>query len=338
MHAVSLKGVQNMHAVSLKIGAAVCLGLTVGSTALAQTADNYPSRTITMVVAFPAAGTTDILARLIGQKLTDKFKQTVVVENRPGAGGNIGTAYVAKAAPDGYTIMMGTIGTQSINPSLYKKMPYDAAKDFVPITRAAMVPNLLVVNKDAPFNTLPEMMAFEKANPGKLTYGSSGNGTTLHLSGELFNLMSGSKITHIPYKGSTPAVADLMGGQISMIFDNMPSVIQQVKSGRLKALAVTSAQRNPQLPEIPTIQEIGVAGYEVWSWFGLLAPVATPKPIVDKLNATIVEIIKQPDVQAKIIELGAVPVPETSAEFGAFIAAETLKWSKVIKEANIGMD
>jgi len=327
-----------MHAFSLKIGAAILLGFTVSATTLAQTADNYPNRSITMVVAFPAAGTTDILARLIGQKLTEKFKQTVVIENRPGAGGNIGTAYVAKASPDGYTIMMGTIGTQSINPSLYKKMPYDAAKDFVPITRAAMVPNLLVVNKDAPFNTLPEMMAYEKANPGKLTYGSSGNGTTLHLSGELFNLMAGSKITHIPYKGSTPAVADLMGGQISMIFDNMPSVIQQVKSGRLKALAVTSAQRNPQLPEIPTIQEMGVAGYEVWSWFGLLAPAATPKPIVDKLNASIVEIIKQPDVQAKIIELGAVPVPETSAEFGAFIAAETLKWAKVIKEANIGMD
>lgn len=327
-----------MHEVSLKIGAAVLLGLTVCSTAVAQTADNYPNRSITMVVAFPAAGTTDILARLIGQKLTDKFKQTVVVENRPGAGGNIGTAFVAKAAPDGYTIMMGTIGTQSINPSLYKNMPYDAAKDFVPITRAAMVPNLLVVNKDAPYNTLAEMMAYGKANPGKLTYGSSGNGTTLHLSGELFNLMSGSKITHIPYKGSTPAVADLMGGQISMIFDNMPSVIQQVKSGRLKALAVTSAQRNPQLPDIPTIQEVGVTGYEVWSWFGLLAPVATPKPIVDKLNASIVEIIKQPDVQAKIIELGAVPVPETSAEFGAFIEAETLKWAKVIKEANIGMD
>ena len=327
-----------MYAVSLKIGAAVLMGFAVATGALAQSADNYPNRSITMVVAFPAAGTTDILARLIGQKLTDKFKQTVVVENRPGAGGNIGTAYVAKAAPDGYTIMMGTIGTQSINPSLYKKMPYDAAKDFVPITRAAMVPNLLVVNKDAPFNTLPEMMAYGKANPGKLTYGSSGNGTTLHLSGELFNLMSGSKITHIPYKGSTPAVADLMGGQISMIFDNMPSVIQQVKSGRLKALAVTSAQRNAQLPEIPTIQELGVAGYEVWSWFGLLAPAATPKPIVDKLNATIVDIIKQPDVQAKIIELGAVPVPETSAEFGAFIEAETLKWAKVIKEANIGMD
>jgi len=327
-----------MHAVSLNIATAILLGLTVGANALAQTADNYPNRSITMVVAFPAAGTTDILARLIGQKLTEKFKQTVVVENRPGAGGNIGTAYVAKAPPDGYTIMMGTIGTQSINPSLYKKMPYDAAKDFVPITRAAMVPNLLVVNKDAPFNTLPEMMAYEKANPGKLTYGSSGNGTTLHLSGELFNLMAGSKITHIPYKGSTPAVADLMGGQISMIFDNMPSVIQQVKSGRLKALAVTSAQRNPQLPEIPTIQELGVAGYEVWSWFGLLAPAATPKPIVDKLNASIVDIIKQSDVQAKIIELGAVPVPETSAEFGAFIEAETLKWAKVIKEANIGMD
>jgi tripartite-type tricarboxylate transporter receptor subunit TctC len=243
-----------MYLVSSKIATAILFGLTVCASALAQTADNYPNRSITMVVAFPAAGTTDILARLISQKLTEKFKQTVIVENRPGAAGNIGTAYVAKAPPDGYTIMMGTIGTQSINPSLYKKMPYDAAKDFVPITRAAMVPNLLVVNKDAPFNTFPEMMAYEKANPGKLTYGSSGNGTTLHLSGELFNLMAGTKITHIPYKGSTPAVADLLGGQISMIFDNMPSAIQQVKSGRLKALAVTSAQRNPQLPEIPTIQ------------------------------------------------------------------------------------
>lgn len=252
-----------MYLVSSKIATAILLGLTVCASALAQTADNYPNRSITMVVAFPAAGTTDILARLIGQKLTEKFKQTVIVENRPGAAGNIGTAYVAKAPPDGYTIMMGTIGTQSINPSLYKKMPYDAAKDFAPITRAAMVPNLLVVNKDAPFNTFPEMMAYEKANPGKLTYGSSGNGTTLHLSGELFNLMAGTKITHIPYKGSTPAVADLLGGQISMIFDNMPSAIQQVKSGRLKALAVTSAQRNPQLPEIPTIQELGVTGYEV---------------------------------------------------------------------------
>jgi len=325
-----------------RIGRRICLGLMAtlvsGASAVAQTADAYPNRSITMVVAFPAAGTTDILARLIGQKLTEKFKQTVVVENRPGAGGNIGTSYVAKAAPDGYTIMMGTIGTQSINPGLYKKMPYDAAKDFVPLTRAAMVPNLLVVNTSAPFNTLAEMMAYEKANPGKLTYGSSGNGTTLHLSGELFNLMSGTKITHIPYKGSTPAVADLLGGQISMIFDNMPSVIQQVKSGRLKALAVTSAQRNPQLPEVPTIQESGVAGYEVWSWFGLLAPAATPAPIVDKLNASIVEIIKQPDVQAKIIELGAVPMPETSAQFAAFIEAETLKWAKVIKESGIGMD
>ena len=324
--------------VAMKAISGLLVGLSVGGTVFAQAADSYPNRPITMVVAFPAAGTTDILARLIGQKLTEKFKQTVVVENRPGAGGNIGTAYVAKSAPDGYTITMGTIGTQAINPSLYKKMPYDAAKDFVPLTRAAMVPNMLVVNINAPYNTLAEMLAYGKAHPGQLTYGSSGNGTTLHLSGELFNLMTGAQITHIPYKGSTPAVADLLGGQISMIFDNMPSVIEQFKGGRLKALAVTSAQRIAQVPNVPTIQESGVPGYEVWSWFGLLAPAGTPEAIVEKLNASIVEIIKRPDVEAKMIELGAVPMPETSAQFGAFIAAETLKWAKVIQEAKVGFD
>ena len=321
-----------MHAVSLKIATAVLVGLTVCASAQAQTADNYPNRSITMVVAFPAAGTTDILARLIGQKLTEKFKQTVVVENRPGAGGNIGTAYVAKAPPDGYTIMMGTIGTQSINPSLYKKMPYDAAKDFVPITRAAMVPNLLVVNKDAPYNTLAEMMAFGKANPGKLTYGSSGNGTTLHLSGELFNLMSGSKITHIPYKGSTPAVADLLGGQISMIFDNMPSVIQQVKSGRLKALAVTSAQRNPQLPEIPTIQELGVAGYEVWSWFGLLAPASTPAKTKQDLHQVLSKINMSPEMSERLYTNGILFTPMSLAELDQYYQNDMRQWETFIRD------
>lgn len=304
----------------------------------AQTPDAYPSRGITIIVPFTAAGTTDILARLVGQKLGEKFDKSVVVENRPGAGGNIGTALVAKSAPDGYTLVMATIGTHAINSSLYKSMPYDAVRDFTPLTRVAMVPNVLVVNKDAPYNTVQELIAYGKANPGKLTFGSSGNGTTLHLSGELFKLRTGVPITHIPYKGSTPAIADLMGGQISMVFDNMPSVIQHIKGGRLKALAVTSSTRNAQLPDVPTIEESGVPNYEVWSWFGLLAPAGTPAAVIDRLNREIVAIIRQPDVNTRILELGSVPTPETSAEFGAFIRAETDKWARVVKEAGVAID
>ena len=304
----------------------------------AQTPDAYPSRAITIIVPFTAAGTTDILARLVAQKLSEKFDKTVVVENRPGAGGTIGTALVAKAPPDGYTLVMATIGTHAINSSLYKSMPFDAIRDFTPLTRVAMVPNVLVVNKDAPYNTVQELIAYGKANPGKLTFGSSGNGTTLHLSGELFKLRTGVQITHIPYKGSTPAIADLMGGQISMVFDNMPSVIQHIKGGRLKALGVTSSTRNAQLPDVPTIEESGVPGYEVWSWFGLLAPAGTPQAVIDKLNREIVAIIRQPDVNTRILDLGSVPTPESSAEFAAFIRAETDKWARVVKEAGVSID
>jgi tripartite-type tricarboxylate transporter receptor subunit TctC len=312
--------------------------LLLGVGAHAQTPDVYPSRGITIIVPFTAGGATDILARLVGQKLGEKFDKSVVVENRPGAGGNIGTALVAKSAPDGYTLVMATIGTHAINSSLYKNMPYDAVRDFTPLTRVAMVPNVLVVNKDAPFNTVQELIAYGKANPGKLTFGSSGNGTTLHLSGELFKLRTGVPITHIPYKGSTPAIADLLGGQISMVFDNMPSVLPHIKGGRLKALAVTSSTRNAQLPNVPTIEESGVPNYEVWSWFGLLAPAGTPDAVIDRLNREIVAIIRQPDVNARIVEMGSVPTPETSAEFGAFIRAETDKWARVVKEAGVAID
>jgi tripartite-type tricarboxylate transporter receptor subunit TctC len=314
----------------------------VAGVALAWTgaalAQAYPNKPIKFIITHAAGGLPDTVARIYAQRLSERLGQPVTVDNKPGANGMVAAQAMALAPKDGYTFMVTDGSTFSINPLISKSLSYDYKRDFVAVSLAARAPLYLAVHPKTPANNLRELIALAKAKPGTLTYGSSGNGTTLHLSGELFNLMSGSKITHIPYKGSTPAVADLMGGQISMIFDNMPSVIQQVKSGRLKALAVTSAQRNPQLPEVPTIQEVGVAGYEVWSWFGLLAPAATPQPIVDKLNASIVDIIKQPDVQAKIIELGAVPVPETSAEFGAFIEAETLKWAKVIKEANIGMD
>ncbi|QIL74165.1 tripartite tricarboxylate transporter substrate binding protein (plasmid) [Diaphorobacter sp. HDW4B] len=314
--------------------AAMLLGGVVPS-AMAEDASSFPSKPITIMVPFSAGGTTDILARLIGQKLTERWKVAVVVDNKLGAGGNIGSAQVARSTPDGYTLVMGTIGTHAINPSLYASMPYDALKDFAPITRTAMVPNVLVVNPASPFNNVKEMIDYAKANPGKLTFGSSGHGSTLQLSGELFKMMAQVDMVHVPYKGSSPAVADLLGNQITMIFDNMPSSLPHVKAGKLKALGVTSSTRVSQLPDAPTLSEAGVPGYEVMSWFGLWAPAKTPQPIVEKLNHAIVEILKSPEVQQKISEQGAVPTPETPAEFDRFIRAETDKWSKVVKAAKL---
>lgn len=301
----------------------------------AETASNYPSKPITIVVPFSSGGTTDILARLIGQKLSERWKVSVIVDNKPGAGGNIGTAQVARSEPDGYTLVMGTIGTHAINPSLYANMRYDAINDFSPITRTAMVPNALVVNANAPFNSVKDLLVYAKANPGKLTFGSSGHGSTLHMSGELLKMIAQVDITHVPYKGSSPAIADLLGNQISMIFDNMPSALPHVKSGRLKALAVTSGTRVPQLPEVPTMIEAGVPGYEVMSWFGLWAPAKTPKPIVDKINQAVVEILKSPEVVQQISDQGAIPFPETPSSFDAFIRQESEKWAKVVKAAKL---
>jgi len=319
-------------------GLAAAAALAAPGAAGAQQAGGYPNRPITIVVPFSAGGTTDILARTIGQQLGERWSVPVVVENRTGAGGNIGTATVARAAPDGYTLVLGTIGTHAINPSLYKQMPYDATRDFAPITRIAMVPNALVVNKDAPYGTVQEMIAWGKANPGKLTFGSSGHGSTLHLSGETFKLLTGVDMAHIPYKGSSPAVADLLGGQISMIFDNLPSALPHVKAGRLKALGVTSAVRVEQLPDTPTIAEAGVAGYEVVSWFGLWAPAGTPPEVVGKLNKEVVDIIRTPAMQSQIREQGALPHPETPAQFGEFIESETRKWSDVVRRANLSIE
>lgn len=301
----------------------------------AESAAQYPSKPITIVVPFTSGGTTDILARLIGQRLSDRWKVPVVVDNKPGAGGNIGSAQVARSEPDGYTLVMGTIGTHAINPSMYSNMRYDVVKDFSPITRAAMVPNVLVVNATAPFNSVKELIAYAKANPGKLTFGSSGHGTTLQMSGELLKVISQVDLVHVPYKGSSPAIADLLGSQISMIFDNLPSALPHIKAGKLKALAVTSSQRVPQLPNVPTMVEAGVPGYDVMSWFGLLAPANTPKPIIDKLNQEIVEILKTPDVQQQIEAQGAIPTPETPAQFAAFIRNEIEKWNKVVQTAKL---
>ena len=319
------------------IASAVVLGagLLGGTSALAQA---YPTKPVTIIVPFAAGGTTDILARIIGQALTAELGQSVVVDNRAGAGGNIGGQAAAKAAPDGHTLFMGTVGTHAINASLYKKMPFDPVKDFAPLTHVANVPNLLVANPAQPYKSVKDLIAYAKANPGKVNFGSSGNGSSIHLSGELFKSLAKVDMQHVPYKGSAPAVTDLLGNQIGIMFDNMPSAIQHVRSGKLVPIAVTTAKRSPELPNVPTIAEAGVPGYEATSWFGMFAPAGTPAPVLAKLNAAIVKVLAQPDVKKKINEQGAEVYSETPEQFAAFIQAESVKWGKVVKESGASLD
>jgi tripartite-type tricarboxylate transporter receptor subunit TctC len=301
-------------------------------------AQAFPSKPITIIVPFAAGGTTDILARIIAQGMSAELGQSVVVDNRAGAGGNIGGQVAARAPADGYTLFMGTVGTHAINAALYKKMPFDPIKDFAPLTRVANVPNLLVANPAQPFKTVPELIAYAKANPGKINFGSSGSGSSIHLSGELFKSMAKVDMQHVPYKGSAPAVTDLLGNQIAIMFDNMPSAIQHVRSGKLRAIAVTTAKRSPELPDVPTIAEAGVPGYEATSWFGMFAPAATPAPVVAQLNATIVKVLAQPDIKKKLAEQGAEAAGETPAQFADFIQKESVKWGRVVKESGASVD
>jgi tripartite-type tricarboxylate transporter receptor subunit TctC len=310
--------------------------LTTAPASLAQTA--YPTKTITIVVPFPAGGTTDILARILGQYMGTALGQPLIVDNRAGAGGNIGGQVAARAPADGYTLFMGTVGTHAINAGLYKKMPFDPVKDFAPLTRVAMVPNVLVANPSQPFKTVPELIAYAKVNPGKVTYGSSGNGSSIHLSGELFKTMAKVDMVHVPYKGSAPAVNDLLGGQIAIMFDNLPSALPHIKAGKLRAIAVTSAKRSPELPNVPTIAESGVPGYEATSWFGMFAPAATPPAIVAQLNAVIVKALNDPEIKKRISEQGAEVHPETPAEFAAYIQKESAKWGKVVRDSGASLD
>ncbi|NMM80591.1 LacI family transcriptional regulator [Acidovorax sp. SRB_14] len=316
--------------------AAASLALLGTVSALAQTA--FPTKPITIVVPFSAGGTTDILARLMGQYLSTELGQPVVVDNKAGAGGNIGGALAAKAPADGYTLFMGTVGTHAINAALYKKMPFDHIKDFAPLSRVANVPNLLVAHPAEPYKTVPEMIAYAKAHPGKINFGSPGNGASPHLSGELFKSMAKVNLTHIPYKGSAPAVSDLLGNQISIMFDNMPSVIPHVRSGKLRAIAITTAKRSPELPDVPTIAEAGVPGYEAVSWFGMFAPAGTPAPVLATISAALSKVLANPEVQKKISAQGGETVNETPAQFAAFIRAETIKWGKVVKESGASVD
>ena len=296
-------------------------------------ADTYPSKAITMIVPFSAGGTTDILARIVGQALGQELGETIIIENKPGAGGNIGAQQAARSKADGYTLFMGTVGTHAINQSLYKKLPYDPSKDFAPLSRVANVPNLLVAHPSRPYKTVQEMIDFAKKHPGEVTYGSPGSGASPHVSGALFQSLTGAQISHIPYKGSAPAISDLLGNQIAVMFDNMPSAIQHVRSGKLRPIAVTSAQRSPELPDVPTIAEAGVPGYEAMSWFGLWAVAGTPKPVLDKLYTSLAKVLKDPGVAKKIADQGGSITIDTPAQFEAFIQSEAAKWGKVVKES-----
>ena len=320
---------------TLLAGIAMAAAGALPHAALAQ---NYPTKPVTIVVPFAPGGTTDILARIVGQGLTSELGQPVIVDNRAGAGGNIGASLAAKAPADGYTLFMGTVGTHAINQALYKKMPFDPVKDFAPLSRVATVPNLLVANPKEPYKTVKELIAYAKQHPGKVTFGSPGSGSSPHVSGELFKSMTGTELLHVPYKGSAPAMTDLLGGQISIMFDNMPSAIQHVRSGKLRPIAVTTAKRSPELPDVPTIAESGVPGYEAMSWFGMFAPSGTPKPVLDKLSAALIKVLNQPDVKKKIAEQGGDVVAETPAQFAAFIKSESTKWGKVVKESGATVD
>ena len=312
---------------------------------LTAAAQAWPSKPVRIVVPFPPAGTTDILARALAPELQRAFGQPFVVENKPGAGGNIGAAEVAKAAPDGHTLLMGTVGTHAINPALYTKMPYDHVKDFVPVTLVAGVPNVLVLNPASAqrygIASVADLARAARANPDKLTFASSGNGTSIHLSGELFKALTGTQMVHSPYRGSGPALLDLMGGNVDLMFDNLPSAMPHIKSGKLLALAVTSSTRSAAVPDLPTVAEAGgptLASFEASSWFGLLAPAGTPMDIVNRIQQETAKALATPAMRERLQAQGAIPSGNTPAEFARLIDEETKKWARVVKASGAKVD
>jgi tripartite-type tricarboxylate transporter receptor subunit TctC len=320
---------------ALGLGVLALLAGAVAPPARAQT--DYPSGPVTLVVPFPAGGSTDLVARLVAAAMSKNLGQQVVVENRGGAGGNIGAAAVARAEPDGYTILMGTVATHALNPALYKKMPYDAVADFAPISLLALIPNVLVVNPDFPARSVPELVELLKAHPGEYSYASSGNGTPLHLSGELFKSMAGVDMVHVPYKGAGPALVDVIAGHVPIMFDNLPPSLEQIRAGKLRGLAVTTKERAPAIPELPTIAET-LPGYETYSWNALFAPAGTPEPIIQRLNEAARAAVKDPEIAAKLKDLSATPVGSTPEELAAHVEAELAKWAPVVEASGARLD
>lgn len=322
-------------------GAALAIILCGAGWAQAQTA--WPSKPVKIVVPFAPGGTTDLLARAVAPELSKAFGQQFVVENRAGAGGNVGAEAVSKSAPDGYTILMGTVGTHGINRALYPKLPYDPFKDFAPITLVAAVPNVMVVNADKAkalnINNVSDFIKAAKSRPGQFNMASSGNGTSIHLAGELFKSQTGIFMAHIPYRGSGPALLDLMGGSMDVMFDNLPSAMPLIKSGKLKALAVTSGQRSGAMPDLPTIEEAaGLKGFEASSWFGLLAPAGTPVDIVNRIQQEVAKSLNTPAIKEKMLAQGAIPSGNTPAQFATLIESEHKKWAVVVKASGAKVD
>ena len=326
---------KNAHSHIKTIARASILAISVfGGSAMAQA---WPTKTISLVVPFPAGGTTDVLARAVGAELSKSLGQPVIVESKPGAGATLGADFVAKAKPDGYTLLMGAVH-HTIATSVYKKLPYSFQKDFAPVTTVALVPNILVINPSTPARTVAELVGYAKANAGKLTFGSNGNGTAQHLIGAQFEVMGGVELLHVPYKGSGPLTTDLLGGQISMSFDTITPVLPYIKSGKLQALAVTTAKRSSTLPDVPTLDESGMKGFNLGTWFGILAPAATPKDIVVRLNTEIVKIINAPDFKKKMSEIGAEPIGNTPEQMAAQIKEDTERYAKLVKDAKVTIE
>ncbi|OWV87063.1 ABC transporter substrate-binding protein [Rhizobium sp. R635] len=325
--------------ITRRTGLALALGLTATlGLGTACVAADFPDRAITMVVPFAAGGSTDVVARIVAQKMSEDLGQQVIVQNVAGAGGNLGAGNVARADADGYTVLMGTVATHALNPLILKSTPYDPEKDFAPVSLLVVVPNVLVVNPELPAKTVQELVALLKAEPDKYSYASSGNGTPLHLSGELFKSMAGVSMQHIPYKGAGPALNDVIGNQVPIMFDNLPSSSSHIKAGTLRALAVTTAERAPSFPDVPTIAESGIPGYETYTWNALFAPANTPSEVVTRLNASANKALKDPAVADRMKEFSATIVGSTPEELAAHVKAELAKWGPVVKGANIQME
>lgn len=310
-----------------------CLYMVTGL----ATAQTWPTKTVTIIVPFPAGGTTDVLARAVSNKLSALIGQPVIVDNKPGAGATLGADYVSKAAPDGHTLLMGAVH-HTVASNFYKNLRYSFEKDFAPITTVALVPNVMTVSAKSPFNNVKDVIAAGKANPDKLSYGSNGNGTAQHMIGTQFEMETGVKVLHVPYKGSAPLTTDLLGGQVDLSFDTITPVLPFIKEGKLKALAVTTAKRSSTLPNVPTLQEAGVPNLAIGTWFGLLAPAATPKPVIARLNTEIVKIIQSPEFKKQMADIGAEPVGNKPEEMAKQIKEETEKFARLVKDGKITLE